>query len=142
MREDEQEIIEIARDLVALWESPAIRGLARSDRNAAIEDTRNALIQACSSTVEPSAHNALVAGSSPAGPTSATVAQSAERRLCKAKVGGSIPPGGTIYFALRDSVLEQTAKNLAKWYPENNSTNAFCAAIRSMKSRASSLSGG
>ena len=110
------EIEEIARDLVALWESPVIQGLARADRNAAIEDTRNALIQAC-------------------GPASATVAQSAEQRLCKATVGGSNPPGGTIYQALRDSVIEQCAKNLASWYPDNANTNAFCAALRSMKQK-------
>jgi hypothetical protein len=66
------EIEEIARDLVALWQSPVIQGLSRADRNAAIEDTRNALIKAC-----------------------ATVAQPAEQRLCKATVGGSSPPGGT-----------------------------------------------
>lgn len=66
------EIEEIARDLVALWESPVIQGLSRADRNAAIEDTRNRLIKAC-----------------------ATVAQPAEQRLCKATVGGSSPPGGT-----------------------------------------------
>lgn len=133
------EIEEIARDLVALWQSPVIQGLARADRNAAIEDTRDALIQACSSKVEPSAHNTPVAGSNPAGPTTitarssvgseqgnstskvegsnpsapannATVAQSAERPLCKRKVGGSNPPGGTIYEALRRSVVEQCAK--------------------------------
>lgn len=65
------EIEDIARDLVALWQSPVIQGLSRADRNAAIEDTRNALIKAC-----------------------ATVAQPAEQRLCKATVGGSSPPGG------------------------------------------------
>lgn len=109
-----EDIAESARDLVALWESPVIQGLARADRNAAIEETKAALIEA----------------------VNATVAQSAERRLCKAKVGGSNPPGGTIYQALRDSVLEQAAKNLAQWYPGNASTNAFCAAIRSMKGSA------
>jgi hypothetical protein len=66
------EIEDIAHDLVALWQSPVIQGLSRADRNAAIEDTRNALIKAC-----------------------ATVAQPAEQRLCKATVGGSSPPGGT-----------------------------------------------
>lgn len=39
-----EEIVELAKDLVALWESPNIRGLARADRNAAIEETRNRLI--------------------------------------------------------------------------------------------------
>lgn len=40
------EIVEIAKDLVALWESPRIQGLPRADRNSAIEDTRNRLIRA------------------------------------------------------------------------------------------------
>jgi hypothetical protein len=132
------EIEKIARDLVALWQSPVIQGLARADRNAAIEDTRNALIEACSSAgSEQGSSNSEVEGSSPSTPTNATVAQPEERRLCKTRVGGSNPPGGTIYYALRDSVLEQAAKNLAKWYPDNANTSAFCAAIRSMKSTSS-----
>jgi hypothetical protein len=40
------EIVEIARDLVALWQSPNIQALPRADRNAAIEDTRKRLIEA------------------------------------------------------------------------------------------------
>jgi hypothetical protein len=33
----------------------------------------------------------------------------------------------------RNAVIEECATNLASWYPENASTNAFCAALRSMK---------
>lgn len=40
------EIVEIAKDLVALWQSPKIQGLPRADRNAAIEETRNRMIEA------------------------------------------------------------------------------------------------
>lgn len=40
------EIVELARDLVALWQSPNIQALPRADRNAAIEDTRKRLIDA------------------------------------------------------------------------------------------------
>jgi ABC-type phosphate/phosphonate transport system substrate-binding protein len=40
------EIVEIAKDLVALWQSPRIQGLPRADRNAAIEETRNRMIAA------------------------------------------------------------------------------------------------
>lgn len=40
------EIEDIAKDLVALWESPNIRGLPRAERNAAIEETRNRMIEA------------------------------------------------------------------------------------------------
>lgn len=39
-------IVEIAKDLVALWQSPKIQGLPRSERNGAIEETRNRLIAA------------------------------------------------------------------------------------------------
>jgi hypothetical protein len=34
----------------------------------------------------------------------------------------------------RDAVIEECAANLAGWYPDNASTSAFCAALRSMKS--------
>lgn len=34
---------------------------------------------------------------------------------------------------IRNAALEECATNLADWYPDNASTNAFCAAIRSMK---------
>lgn len=44
----QNEIIEIAKDLVALWQSPKIQGLPRSERNAAIEETRSKLIAAVS----------------------------------------------------------------------------------------------
>lgn len=40
------EVIDIARNLVALWKNPTIRELPRSERNAAIEDTRKRLIEA------------------------------------------------------------------------------------------------
>lgn len=46
------EIIEIAKDLVALWQSPKIQGLPRSERNTAIEETRNKLIAAVSAVPE------------------------------------------------------------------------------------------
>lgn len=47
--EADAEIVEIAKDLVALWQSPKIQGLPRSDRNAAIDSTRNRLIAAVTS---------------------------------------------------------------------------------------------
>lgn len=34
---------------------------------------------------------------------------------------------------IRDGIIEECAANLAAWYPDNVSTNAFCAALRSMK---------
>lgn len=46
LSEADAEVIEIARDLVALWKSPNIQALPRADRNAAIEETRNRLIKA------------------------------------------------------------------------------------------------
>lgn len=39
-------VADAARDLVALWESQKIQGLPRADRNAAIEQTRERLIEA------------------------------------------------------------------------------------------------
>jgi hypothetical protein len=39
------DVTDIAAELVALWESPNIRGLPRADRNAAIEGTREKLIK-------------------------------------------------------------------------------------------------
>jgi hypothetical protein len=42
----EAEVIEAARDIVALWRNPRIRALPRSERNAAIEDARTRLIVA------------------------------------------------------------------------------------------------
>lgn len=32
-----------------------------------------------------------------------------------------------------NAALEQAAINLKKWYPDNEQTNAYCAAIRSMR---------
>jgi hypothetical protein len=46
--EAHSEIVEIAKDLVALWQSPKIQGLPRADRNTAIEETRNRMIAAVS----------------------------------------------------------------------------------------------
>lgn len=46
IRDIEEDIVEIACDLVGLWENPKIAALARFERNAAIEDTRNKLIEA------------------------------------------------------------------------------------------------
>lgn len=40
------EIIDLAKDLVALWQSPKIQGLPRAERNTAIEETRNKMIAA------------------------------------------------------------------------------------------------
>ncbi len=40
------DVADIAGDLVGLWENQNISGLPRADRNAAIEDTRNKLIEA------------------------------------------------------------------------------------------------
>lgn len=42
----EASILELAINLVGLWENPNIKALARSERNGAIEHTRNLLIQA------------------------------------------------------------------------------------------------
>jgi len=42
----EQEIIDLAIDLVALWEHPKIKALDRHERNAAIGDVRLRLIEA------------------------------------------------------------------------------------------------
>lgn len=42
----ESQIVLAARDLVALWQSPRIQGLPRSERNAAIDETRTRLINA------------------------------------------------------------------------------------------------
>jgi hypothetical protein len=38
-----------------------------------------------------------------------------------------------MHQSFRDVILEQVALMLASSYPDNVSTNAFCAAIRSMK---------
>lgn len=46
MTPEEERVIEIARDLVALWQNPNIRGLPRSERNATIDVTRERLIDA------------------------------------------------------------------------------------------------
>jgi hypothetical protein len=73
---DELETVyEIAQNLVALWESPIIKELPRSERNAAIEETRAALIEAVNHY--------------------ATVARTAERPICNGRDAGSIPAGGT-----------------------------------------------
>lgn len=40
------DVADIARDLVALWQSPNIKALPRAERNAAIEKTRERLIEA------------------------------------------------------------------------------------------------
>lgn len=40
------DVADIAHDLVALWQSPNIRALPRSERNAAIEQAREKLIEA------------------------------------------------------------------------------------------------
>jgi hypothetical protein len=52
--------------------------------------------EACSSTEELSAHNTLVAGSTPAAPTKfATLAQMAERPICNGEDAGSTPAGSS-----------------------------------------------
>lgn len=40
------DVADVAAELVALWESPKIKGLPRAERNAAIEGTREKLIVA------------------------------------------------------------------------------------------------
>lgn len=40
------DIIDAAKDLVALWRNPKIQALSRQERNAAIEDTRARLMEA------------------------------------------------------------------------------------------------
>lgn len=37
------EVFEVAQDLVELWDSPTIKGLARADRNQAIDETKSRL---------------------------------------------------------------------------------------------------
>lgn len=37
----------------------------------------------------------------------------------------------------RDAAIEECARNLLAWYPGNANTNAFCAALRSMKGKTS-----
>lgn len=44
--EVEADVIEAAKDLVHLWQNQKIAGLARAERNTAIEETRNSLISA------------------------------------------------------------------------------------------------
>lgn len=132
-------IVEIASDLVSLWESPIIQGLSRSERNEAIDSTRKELINAVNSARSSTGSERRnstpdVAGSSPAVSANAPVAQAAERPICKGKATGSTPVGGTIYNALRNSIIEQCARRVEE-YPDNASTNAFAAAIRSMKER-------
>jgi hypothetical protein len=41
----------------------------------------------------------------------------------------------------RNQVIEEVAQQLQEWYPDNANTNAFCAAIRSMKETAPTLKG-
>jgi hypothetical protein len=69
------DIIDRAKDIVALWESPRIQGMSRSERNATIESVRNSLIEAVHKH--------------------AAVAQSVEQPICNGKVAGSNPAGGT-----------------------------------------------
>lgn len=40
------DVADIAADIVALWDNQKIKGLPRAERNAAIEETRNKLIEA------------------------------------------------------------------------------------------------
>ena len=49
-RECERAIIDAARDLVGLWQAQKISGASRSERNAAIEETRQRLIKAIESS--------------------------------------------------------------------------------------------
>lgn len=137
-------VVEIATDLVALWESPVIQGLSRAERNEAIDGTRRMLIDAVnqlalSSTGSERGNSTPdVAGSSPAAPAKATVAQAAERPICKGKATGSTPVGGTIYNALRNSIIEQCAR-LVDECAVNGRGNfnllSLAAKMRSMKER-------
>lgn len=105
-RENELRVVDIARDLVAMWQNPKIVGLPRSERNAAIESLREELTVAVdqllvhsSTGSEQGNSTSEVAGSSPAAPANnATVAQLAERPFCKGKVAGSTPAGGTKFL--------------------------------------------
>lgn len=80
--EDVARLIELARDLVALWESPNIKALKRSERNEAIEATRQQMIEAVaeyegrdSSAVEHLICNQGASGSSPLPGTIPTTEQ-------------------------------------------------------------------
>lgn len=77
MIEQEATIIALALDLVSLWENPKIKALARSDRNAAIEETRERLIEAVTNYESRSSSEA-------------------EHLFCKQAVSGSNPLFGTI----------------------------------------------
>lgn len=51
--EAESLVIDLAKDIVALWQSPRIQGLPRSERNEAINETRQRLIAAVASLQPP-----------------------------------------------------------------------------------------
>lgn len=98
-------IVEAARDIVALWNSPKIQGLPRAERNSAIEDSRAALIDAvhelARSSVgsEQGSSNSKVEGSNPSAPAKSHVAQLVEPPAHNRKDAGSSPAVST------DSVL-------------------------------------
>lgn len=48
--ETHAQIVELAKDLVALWQSPKIQGMSRAERNEAIQDIRNRMIAAVKAT--------------------------------------------------------------------------------------------
>jgi hypothetical protein len=66
--EIEADIVEAARDLVALWQSPKIAGLPRAERNGTIEETRNRLIGLVGQLDGHRNSTPTHAGSSPAEP--------------------------------------------------------------------------
>ncbi len=103
--EQEQAIVDLAKNLVALWESQKIKGLTRSERNSAIEETRNAMIEAVNELArssvgsEQGSSNSKVEGSNPSAPAKSHVAQLVEPPAHNRKDAGSSPAVST------DSVL-------------------------------------
>lgn len=43
-RDEKQLVVELANDLVSLWQNPTIQNLSRADRNGAIDSVRKQLI--------------------------------------------------------------------------------------------------
>lgn len=120
---DCERIVDAAKDIVALWDSPKIQGLPRSERNSAIEGARAALVDAvhelARSSVgsEQGSSNSKVAGSNPAAPANnATEAHLAEQLFCKQSVAGSNPARGT--SSIRADIAEQMAALLRRYRNE------------------------
>lgn len=116
------QVVDAAKDIVALWDSPKIQGLPRAERNSAIEDSRAALIDAvhklARSSVgsEQGSSNSKVAGSNPAAPANnATEAHPVEQLFCKQSVAGSNPARGTITAPPADAGMREALADIQTW---------------------------